>query len=185
MPRLKEPLTLEYALLGFLRAGPAHAYEIHQRLAHTEVVGLVWHLKQRQLYALLERLEAEGYVEGTTEQRGNRPPRRVLNLTPSGEARFWQWLSQPVDHGRDFRQEFMAKLYFAHTEDAAAVNALIEQQRQVCQRRLSNFQRQLDAIPAERPLDRLVWQFRYDQMAMILQWLETCSSLLTPQSLSR
>jgi DNA-binding PadR family transcriptional regulator len=62
-PRVKEPLTLEYALLGFLRAGPAHAYEIHQRLSQTEVLGLVWRLKQRQVYALLERLEEENYVE--------------------------------------------------------------------------------------------------------------------------
>jgi PadR family transcriptional regulator AphA len=179
MPRRKEPLTLEYALLGFLRAGPAHAYEIHQRLAQTEVVGLVWHLKQRQLYALLERLEAEGYIKGTTEPQGNRPPRRVLALTASGEARFQQWLSQPVDHGRDFRQEFMAKLYFAHLQGAARVNTLIEQQRQVCQQQLSVFQRQLATIPPERPLDRLVWQFRQDQMVMILAWLETCRALLT------
>ena len=185
MPRLKEPLTLEYALLGFLRAGPAHAYEIHQRMAQTEVVGLVWRLKQRQLYALLEWLEAEGYVEGTTEPQGNRPPRRVLTLTPSGEARFCQWLGQPVDHGRDLRQEFMAKLYFAHLEGAATVNALIERQQQVCQRRLSGFQRQLATIPAERPLDRLVWQFRQDQMTMILQWLETCRTLLIPQAVGQ
>src|SRR5689334_12879542 len=113
MPRVKDPLTLEYALLGFIQMEPIHAYEIHQRLEQTEMVGLVWRLKQRQLYALLERLEAEGYLASTTELQENRPPRRMLHLTPSGAAAFQRWLTLPVEHGRDFRQEFMVKLYFA------------------------------------------------------------------------
>ena len=31
-PMIKQPLTIEYALLGFLRQQPMHAYEIHQTL---------------------------------------------------------------------------------------------------------------------------------------------------------
>lgn len=177
-PRAKEPLTLEYALLGFLHSGPAHAYEIHHRLAQTEVLGLVWRLKQRQVYALLDRLEAEGYVEGNTEPQGNRPPRRMLRLTSSGEAAFAQWLSQPVDHGRDFRQEFMAKLFFASAEGPARAAALIDRQRAVCQRRLDGFQQQLAGIPPDRVLDNLVLQFRLGQMETILAWLDTCATLL-------
>ena len=62
-PMVKQPLTTEYALLGFLRQQPMHAYEIHQTLLRNEALGLVWHLKQSLVYVMLERLEAEGYID--------------------------------------------------------------------------------------------------------------------------
>lgn len=178
MPRAKGPLTLEYALLGFIQSEPTHAYEIHQRLEQTEMLGLVWRLKQRQLYALLERLEAEGYVAAALEPQDSRPPRRLLHLTPSGAAAFRQWLTTPVAHGRDFRQEFMAKLYFARKTGTATVAKLIEQQRSVCQQQIEDFRTQLAAMPAERLLDTLVFHFRIGQLEATLQWLATCVALL-------
>ena len=64
---LKPALGLEHALLGLLRAQPMHAYEMHQQLLRAEALGLVWHLKQGHLYALLANLEVPGYVRSTTE----------------------------------------------------------------------------------------------------------------------
>src|SRR5262245_17657423 len=37
-PMIKQPLTIEYALLGFLRQQPMHAYEIHQTLLRAEAL---------------------------------------------------------------------------------------------------------------------------------------------------
>src|SRR3712207_428899 len=112
-PMVKLPLTLEHALLGFLWQRPMHAYEIHQMLKEARALGLIWHLKQSQLYALLARLEEEGYITSITEPQGTRPPRRVMHLTSQGREAFQRWLVEPVAHGRDFRQEFLAKLFFA------------------------------------------------------------------------
>jgi DNA-binding PadR family transcriptional regulator len=97
---------MEYALLGFLRAGPSYPYEVHQQLERTAILHLVWHLKQRQTYALLERLEEAGFLTSSTEAQERRPPRRMLQLTPQGRAAFQRWVVQPVGHGREFRQEF-------------------------------------------------------------------------------
>ena len=36
-----------------------------------------------------------------------------MTLTPDGLAAFDRWVASPVAHGRDFRLEFLAKLYFA------------------------------------------------------------------------
>ena len=82
-PMVKQPLTVELALLGFLRQQPMHAYEIHQTLMRNEALGLVWHLKQSLVYVMLERLEAAGYLTNTLEHRNSRPPRKILQLTPS------------------------------------------------------------------------------------------------------
>src|SRR5258705_11639824 len=107
------PLTIEHAMLGFLREHPMHAYEIHQTLMRPAALGLVWHLKQSLVYVMLERLEAEGYITTSLELQGNRPPRKLLYLTPEGQDAFAQWLATPVEHGRDFRLEFLAKLDFS------------------------------------------------------------------------
>ena len=40
-------------------------------------------------------------------------PRKMLRLTPRGREAFAEWVRNPVEHGRDFRLEFLAKLYFA------------------------------------------------------------------------
>src|SRR6185503_10578145 len=128
-PMLKQPLTIEYALLGFLRQQPMHAYEIHQTLLRPEALGLVWHLKQSLVYVMLERLEHEGYITTTLEPQNSRPPRKLLHMTPSGRAAFERWLVLPVEHGRDFRLEFLAKLYFASRDDPAVVARLLTAQR--------------------------------------------------------
>src|SRR5215211_6972303 len=72
-PMIKQPLTIEYALLGFLRQQPMHAYENHQTLMRNEALGLVWHIKQSLVYVMLERLEAEGFVTTSLEPQGSRP----------------------------------------------------------------------------------------------------------------
>jgi PadR family transcriptional regulator, regulatory protein AphA len=173
-PMVKVPLTLEHALLGFLWHRPMHAYEMHQSLAGAGELGQVWRLKQSQLYALLARLEEEGYVTAVARPQGMRPPRRVMSLTPEGEAAFQGWLVTPVAHGRDFRQEFLAKLYFARAEPATAL-ALIEAQQAACRDWLADLEAQIAEAVAEHVYDRLVLQFRAGQVSAILAWLDTCA----------
>ena len=177
------PTGVEHALLGLLRARPMHAYEMHQQLLQAEALGLVWHLKQGHLYALLARLEASGLVVARTETRGTRPPRRMLALTPAGEAAFTTWLAVPVAHGRDFRLDFLAKLYFAAREGPASVRALVAGQRVACEGWLAELRAQAREVSAERPYDALVLEFRAGQMEAILPWLARCEAVLAGPSL--
>ncbi len=177
-PMVRLPLSMEYALLGFVRDGPSYPYQVHQRLERTAVLHLVWRLKQRQTYALLERLEMEGFLASATQEQGRRPPRRMLQLTPQGRAAFQQWMVLPVEHGREFRQEFMAKLYFAQREGRDTVSLLIERQAAACQVWLQAFQRQLATTGNGELLDRLVIQFRTGQLEAMLNWLGQCAAVL-------
>src|SRR5439155_25513658 len=102
-------------------------------LLQSEALGLVWRLKQSQLYALLGRLEEAGYIENTIESQPARPARKIMRLTSSGREAFKRWVASPVEHGRDFRIEFLAKLFFARQEDTAASNALIDPVPRQCQ----------------------------------------------------
>lgn len=177
----KPSLALEHALLGLLRQQPMHAYEMYQRLVQTEALGLVWHLKQSHLYALLARLEEGGYITGTTEPQGMRPPKRVLRLAARGKTAFEAWVEAPVAHGRDFRLEFLAKLFFAAEASPQAAATLIDRQRDVCREWLDDLRRQEEAIDRERPYEWLVMQFRRSQIEAILGWLETCATTLGAQ----
>jgi PadR family transcriptional regulator AphA len=170
---------LELALLGLLRARPRHAYELHQGLQRTEALGIVWRLKQGNLYALLAKLVEAGYVASTLELHGAKPPRKMLQLTPRGQAAFTAWLQSPVEHGRDFRLEFLAKLSFVARVGGEPVRALLNQQRAACQRWMTELHAQVAATDSERPIERLVYQFRITQIEAILNWLETCEHTLT------
>jgi DNA-binding PadR family transcriptional regulator len=173
---IKAPLTMEHALLGFLCDAPMHAYEMHQQLHEAEALGLVWRIKQSQLYALLARLEEVGYLTTVTAPQETRPARKMLHLTPAGRAAFETWRISPVYHGRDLRQEFLAKLYFAHLDGAASVATLVEAQRAVCRTMLVAMQGRADA--ATQPYARLVYEFRYSQVKASFEWLEQCEATL-------
>jgi hypothetical protein len=81
-----------------------------------------------------------------------------------------------VAHGRDFRQEFLAKLYFAQ-DDPGISGELIEHQCLACQDWLAELEERT-ATTEQHSYDWLVLQFRVGQMRAILAWLDTCLSAL-------
>ncbi|MFQ5612144.1 MAG: PadR family transcriptional regulator [Anaerolineae bacterium] len=183
-PLARTPLTIEHALLGFVLQQPMHGYEIHQRLRQAEGLGLVWQLKQSQLYALLGKLEESGYLTATLEPQEARPPRKVFRLTGAGREAFQTWVQAPVPQGRKLRMEFMAKLYFARRLGPEVVAGLVERQREVCQRWLDALRTQVEPIHSNRPFDRLVYQFRIGQIEAMLSWLDACAETGPPDATS-
>jgi len=163
LPRL--PLNL--GLLGFLRERPRHGYEIHQVLTETPELRRIWRVKQGRLYAMLARLEEEGLLRATLEAPTNRPPRKMLYLTPAGERAFEAWLAEPVALPREMRLEFMLKLYFAMQAGPEAAGRLIARQRAVCDEWLAT-----QAAEPDSPFLRAVVAYRRAHIAAIGKWLE-------------
>lgn len=180
MPRL--PLTIEYALLGFLYQRPRHGYEIHQQLLESEGPGLVWRPKQSQVYALLNKLEQQGYITAVVEAGETYPPRKTLHLTPAGRAALWDWLQTPTPQARKMRQEFMAKLYFAHQMAPPLTAVLIANQREKCQEWLAACQSHAESFAAEQRFEWLLYQFRLGQIDAMSRWLDICEQELASLS---
>jgi DNA-binding PadR family transcriptional regulator len=172
------PLSTEFALLGFLRRQSMHGYEIHQQLSDTTGLGLVWRLKQSQLYALLAKLEREGYVTTTVEYQDTRPPRKMFELTEAGRQAFLEWMERPVPQGRKLRLDFLAKFYFAQLEGPEVALRLIEGQRVVCRDWLRQQTEETDLLRQSWPYDWLVHKFRMGQIEAMLAWLDTCQEAL-------
>lgn len=179
MPRVNEPLSTEFALLGFLRRQPMYGYEIHQQLSDATGLGLVWHMKQSQLYALLAKLEREGFVTTTIEYQEARPPRKMFELTEAGRQAFQDWVQRPVAQGRKLRLDFLAKFYFARLEGPEVAARLIEQQRLACRDWLRQQEEETEALRSSQPYDWLVHKFRLGQIEAMLAWLDTCEEALS------
>lgn len=183
--RKMEPFPTEYALLGFLTESPRHGYDIYQELADPEGLWMVWRMKQSQLYALLARLEERGYLTSSLEPQGGRPPRKMYQLTQPGQEAYSRWLEAPVERGRQFRLDLLAKLFFAHRAGRAAVEKLLEAQRAVCRRWLCDLQATLEENGDGDSFRRLVHYYRAGQVQAMLDWLDTCQDERTPSILTR
>ena len=175
-PLLRLPLTIEYALLGFLHGGPLHGYEIHRRLADPAGLGRVWRLKQSHLYALLARLESEGLIASRREPQATRPTRRVFALTEAGQQALADWVQSPVARGREVRLDFLAKLYCARAFGPEVVAQLIARQRAALEGWLAGVRREAVADPDQ--FAALVDDFRAGQIEAMLAWLEKAEHTL-------
>ncbi len=171
-------LTIEHALLGFVYDQPSYGYEIYQQLTLPAGLWQVWRMKQSQLYALLAKLEEEGYLTATLQPQEARPPRKIYSLTETGRASFEQWLTRPVVHGRQMRLEFLAKLYFTYRQAPMVTLQLLEEQVAACHRWLTDLQQQATNGPAVQAFDYAVQQFRISQIEAFLAWLATCQQAL-------
>lgn len=78
-------------VLGLLKTGPRHSYEMHRMIERTHkdfVTGL-----PRSIYHAAERLLAGGYIRvAATTRDGGRPERTVYQLEESGERRLRVWV---------------------------------------------------------------------------------------------
>ena len=177
-PRSSAPLTLEYILLGLLTGQPMHGYDLHRELQTVEGISKIWSVKQSQLYALLEKLEERGFLRAELTAGEVFAQRKVYHVTPAGRQALQVWLSTPVAHTREVRQEFLARLYFAQLAGSAAAAALIQAQQAVGQGWLSRLQEDAQALDAGQTFERLVLDYRIRQVQAVLDWLERAAAEL-------
>jgi len=74
---------LEALILSCLASGPAHGYELSKRIR--TLSGEVLTVAEGKLYPALHSLEAEGDISAEWIPQGNKPPRKVYDLTDLGK----------------------------------------------------------------------------------------------------
>lgn len=166
-------LSPEYVLLGFLYQSPSHGYELHQRLL--DKFGNTWHASQSQSYNILQRLEAQGYIESTQVEQEKLPPRQKLNITSTGLERFEAWLAQPTRPSvHAIRVEFITRLYFTQRYFPGRTQEMIQDQVEVVTAGLAQLRQQLLKLPNEQAYDRLALELRMELLSSVIHWLEGC-----------
>ena len=163
-------LSPEYVLLGFLNQQPAHGYDLHEQIESE--LGQIWHISLSQTYNILNRLETQGYIAGAMQEQEKLPARKRFRLTASGRRRFKEWLSTATEPStRAIRVEFITRLYFACARSQATARTVIDQQIASTQEGLSHLQTLLGDLPPEQTFNRLGLEFRVQQLAAVITWL--------------
>jgi len=157
----------EYAVLGLLLSGPRYGYEM-ARYFDRDDLAEVCPIEQSMLYTYLRNVEARGMVTWTEERVGNRPPRKLFDLTEDGLAEVQAWLRRPVGRIREIRLEFLLKLYFLHRHDPAAERRLLDEQIAVCEAYVARY---ADQQP-QSDFARLVARVKQTAAESTLAWLK-------------
>lgn len=171
-PRPTLPLRMEYILLGLIRQHPSYGYKLLQYWNGPSGIKVLWHIKPGQFYLALEKLEQLGLIAMLLVPGDAAPTRKEYHITPSGEQAFLNWMSTPVSAVRDFRQDFLAKLFFSNEVNPTQIDALIDLQKAISRAWLSNLQKNIDDA---RGFDLQVQSFRLRQVQAILNWLDELS----------
>jgi PadR family transcriptional regulator AphA len=159
--------STEFVMLGALMSGSKHGYEVMQFLS--SALEPAWRVSTSQLYVLLKRLELEGMVESTLESQESRPSKRVYRITKKGKEFFVRWLKTPVEHVRDFRTEFLSKLFFFYHLALPGLETLVDAQigalKQLRRTAHEREKKETDVFM------RLVYGFKRHTMDSLVTWL--------------
>lgn len=166
-------LTPDETILGLLSVQARHGYELLACFRSTHQLGRVWNLSTSQIYAVLKRLEREGWIVGHEVVSENAPPRTEYTLTKSGEKRFYDWLNEPQPSAsiRCIRVEFLSRLYLAQQLNMPTQD-IVHHQREACVAKYAQLAAERDH--ADLGIDLLALELHLSQLETILRWLEHC-----------
>jgi len=135
-----------------------------------EGIGSVWRLGKSQVYALLAKLEREGFVIHERVGQDNLPAKNIFSLTPEGIQVAKEWLEQPVNHFRDIRLQFVTKLWFVRQAFPDRERLLIEKQLGVCREKATRFEGLRESC--DNQVEALSFDFRITVIKATVSWLE-------------
>ncbi|MGB2983845.1 MAG: PadR family transcriptional regulator [Candidatus Bipolaricaulia bacterium] len=168
--------AVDYAALGLLTERPMHGYELREQLRRG--LGALWRIASSQLYSVLHRLERRDWIASHVESQTGRPSRTVYEITPSGARAFDAWVTAPVEHLRDIRVEFLAKVYFLRRATPSRVADLVDAQTGLLEELESSLTRRGRPESDDVGLDGIMLSFRQQQMRSIIEWLKENRDML-------
>jgi DNA-binding PadR family transcriptional regulator len=158
-------------VLAMLAKEPSQGYQLRARF--DEALGLLGEgLNAGHIYVTLGRLEKAGLVALDEGEASARADRKVYRLTPAGQERVSEWLSE-VSWPKPDLAEFHLKLVAAAQAGLADPVSIVDAQRRELLRRLREAQRAAMAEPDHSEsgllLEGIVLRLQAD-----LRWLEAC-----------
>jgi DNA-binding PadR family transcriptional regulator len=120
-------MNRELLLLGLLRQSGMHGYKIIEFIERDLI--LCTDLKKPTAYFLLDKMAQNGFVSWTEERDGNRPPRRIYQITTEGEVQFQKLLRLGLVHYEQIKFAGDIALAFAGELSQAEIIELLERRR--------------------------------------------------------
>lgn len=136
-------------LLGLLKAQSQHGYQINEFIEHN--LKRMIDMKRSTAYSLLDRLCEQGYAESSTQQHGNRPPKKVYVLTAKGEDAFQDTLHALLTESDSFTVPFEIALMFLDQLSEDETHAVLQQRLLHVKQSLT----ELNAAPVHKQMRRV------------------------------
>jgi DNA-binding PadR family transcriptional regulator len=142
-------VALEHALLVALCERPDSGLELARRFERS--IGFFWHATHQQIYRVLARMDADGWVEVEQVAQTGRPDKKVYAVSPAGRAALAEWLARPTPM-EELRSELAVKMRGASRGDRRAVLAVVRGNLAEHRARLAHYE-QLAARDHPRPAE--------------------------------
>ncbi len=119
----------ELLFLGFLRRHDMHGYQLNEFIQRE--LAVCTDIKKPTAYYLLNKMAEKGWITQSSEQVGNRPPRRVYQITPEGEAAFQSMLRESLQqYTPNFFEDDIPLAYLDELE-AEEAQVLLNKRREI------------------------------------------------------
>ncbi len=128
-------MALEHALLVSLRERPGTGIELTRRFDRS--IGFFWRATHQQIYRVLRRMEADGWVAASAGD--SRRTERRYEVTELGSEQLRQWIATPTPPVAP-RSDLAVKMRGASYGDRRALLGHVEELRAEHELRLTHFE---------------------------------------------
>ncbi|GAA2357991.1 hypothetical protein GCM10010404_08790 [Nonomuraea africana] len=145
-------MKFEYVLLALLSFRPYSGYDLRKWL---EVEGqfLRSRAHHSQIYRLLARMVADGWVEFEVDPREGRPDAKVYRLTSEGRRVLLEWVRSPYEPPSRFQDaDFMARFGFTVALDRQAAMVLVGTEFDYRRAQVARFRNRPRTLRFEQPV---------------------------------
>lgn len=156
----------ELLLLGLLRQARMYGYQLHEFIERD--LAICTDLKKPTAYFLLDKMTKQGWITQTEEREGNRPRRRVYEVTVEGEQAFQRLLRENLSGYHMTRFAGDVGLAFADALPAHEVLELLRERRAALEADLASAR----AVPWHAGSIQLVLEHRIVHLEAELRWLD-------------
>jgi DNA-binding PadR family transcriptional regulator len=153
-------VSLKYMILGLVKEFPAYGYDI-LRVVQRDFAEQGPEINKGQLYTLIKKMEEEGLIVREVVQQDKTPNRKLIKITPLGEADFDNWLRSDTEENENIRYDFYSKYAFLnkvnHFNKLSNQEVLekLDRQLKLMEEKYTNFVKARDSM-----LNKKVDQFR-------------------------
>ena len=117
-------MALEHAILVSLSERPASGLDLTRRFDRS--IGFFWRATHQQIYRVLARMEADGWVRSTPVAQRGRADKKEYVVASAGQRELERWIAEPTPL-EQFRSDLAVKLRAASYGDRAAVLAQVRE----------------------------------------------------------
>ncbi|GGQ07357.1 PadR family transcriptional regulator [Streptomyces roseolilacinus] len=129
-------MALDHAILVSLLEKPGSGYELARRFERS--IGYFWTATHQQIYRVLKRMEADGWVDVRGVPQRTRPDKKEYSVAAAGREALSRWLHDPIEP-ESVRHDLAVKIRGAAFDDPAALVREVERHQRMHQDRLAHY----------------------------------------------